>query len=89
MTKRAITRVLPPSHRATWAQSSPAFCALCTSDTGPFVQRPFGKADALVTVCKSCDEEHPRQGNYSFGDGVGARETPRLNGHRVRGRRAG
>jgi hypothetical protein len=34
-------------------------CALCASDKGPFVQRPFGRDDALVTVCNACDTEPP------------------------------
>ena len=34
-----------------------AFCAICTDDRGPFVQRPLGRDGALVTVCHDCDEE--------------------------------
>lgn len=32
-----------------------AFCAICTGDRGPFVQRPLGRQSALVTVCAECD----------------------------------
>lgn len=32
-----------------------AFCAICTGDRGPFVQRPLGRESALVTVCAECD----------------------------------
>lgn len=34
-----------------------SFCAVCTSERGPFVQRPLGRDDALVTVCRACDSE--------------------------------
>ncbi len=44
------------------------FCALCTSERGPFARRPFGISRALVNVCHRCDEEHPREGGYSFSD---------------------
>lgn len=46
-----------------------AFCALCTSDVGPFIKRPFGKGDAFVDVCAGCDTDHPNTGRYSFGGG--------------------
>jgi hypothetical protein len=36
------------------------FCAICTSDVGPFVTRPIGKDDALVRVCAACDDDPPR-----------------------------
>lgn len=36
------------------------FCAVCTSDRGPFVARPLGRNDALVSVCVSCDSDTPR-----------------------------
>jgi hypothetical protein len=37
------------------------FCALCTSERGPFVDRPLGRDDAPVKVCARCDDEsHPR-----------------------------
>jgi hypothetical protein len=49
-----------------------AFCALCTSERGPFVQRPLGRGNALVAVCGECDHTHPRSGRYSFEGG----ETP-------------
>ena len=35
------------------------FCAICTSERGPFFQRPLGKDDALVSVCRDCDEDAP------------------------------
>jgi hypothetical protein len=35
------------------------WCAICTSERGPFVQRPLGKGNALVTVCAACDEDSP------------------------------
>jgi len=34
-----------------------AFCAICTDDRGPFVQRPLGRGDAMVSVCSACDDE--------------------------------
>lgn len=34
-----------------------SFCAICADDNGPFVLRPLGKKDALVNVCRDCDEE--------------------------------
>lgn len=43
-----------------------SFCAICTSERGPFVQRPLGKRCALVTVCEECDATHPRSGRYTF-----------------------
>lgn len=33
------------------------FCAICADDSGPFVPRPLGKNDAIVNVCRDCDEE--------------------------------
>lgn len=36
------------------------FCAVCTSERGPFVKRPLGRGNALVTVCAACDAEPPR-----------------------------
>lgn len=38
-----------------------SFCAVCTRSSGPFVQRPLGKDDALVTVCHACDGDRPSQ----------------------------
>lgn len=37
-----------------------AFCAVCTSERGPFVRRPLGRDNALVSVCAKCDDEAPR-----------------------------
>jgi hypothetical protein len=36
------------------------FCAICTSERGPFVRRPLGRGDALVSVCADCDDEPAR-----------------------------
>lgn len=33
------------------------FCAICTSETGPFFTRPLGRDGALVRVCRDCDGE--------------------------------
>lgn len=41
------------------------FCAVCTGDVGPFDRRPIGKNDALVVVCKGCDEDPPTASRYS------------------------
>ena len=54
-----------------------SFCAICTSERGPFVSRPLGKNDALVAVCAECDEEpmHVRLGperGYEIREGVSA-----------------
>jgi hypothetical protein len=38
-----------------------SFCAICTDELGPFVQRPLGRDDALVAVCMTCDTEQPRE----------------------------
>jgi len=42
--------------------SAPAFCALCADDAPGIVlvRRPLGRNDAMVSVCKDCDEEPPR-----------------------------
>jgi hypothetical protein len=60
------------------------FCALCLGERGPFAMLPYGKDDALVRVCRSCQHEHPRDGRYSFS------ETSRLPlpcvGHKTRWR---
>lgn len=34
-----------------------SFCALCTSEDGPFVTRPLGRNNALVRVCAGCDDD--------------------------------
>lgn len=34
-----------------------SWCAICTSERGPFERRPLGKGNALVLVCRECDEE--------------------------------
>ncbi len=54
-----------------------AFCALCTSDIGPFLRLPLGRGGALVDVCGPCETEHPREGRYSFGGGDVA-QVPRF-----------
>ena len=46
---------------------APAFCAICVDEKGPFVRRPLGKNNALVTVCVGCDEEKPRARNTTRG----------------------
>jgi hypothetical protein len=43
------------------------FCALCLTPIADEAQRePFGKDGALVDVCSTCCDEHPRSGRYSF-----------------------
>lgn len=37
-----------------------AFCAICTNARGPFARRPLGRDNALVTVCRACDDEPAR-----------------------------
>lgn len=32
-----------------------SFCAICTSERGPFAKRPLGRGDADVLVCAKCD----------------------------------
>ena len=64
--------------------NAPPFCAVCTSEQGPFVERPLGKGNAPVLVCKACDEEHPRQGRYAFE----GNESPNLYGSMWIGRGA-
>lgn len=45
-------------------------CALCAGEIqGGARQLPLGRNDALVTVCYTCDTEHPRKGRYSFDGG--------------------
>lgn len=33
------------------------FCAICLDERGPFESRPLGKNDAMVKVCRDCDEQ--------------------------------
>ncbi len=40
--------------------SNGMFCAICTGERGPFVQRPLGRGDALVPVCAACDDQPAR-----------------------------
>lgn len=40
-----------------------SFCSICTSEIGPFEYRPLGRNNADVLVCRSCDEEPPREIN--------------------------
>lgn len=35
------------------------FCAICTSERGPFTREPLGKNGALVAVCRDCAEVSP------------------------------
>lgn len=32
------------------------YCAICTSERGPFTAQPLGRNNALVPVCAACDE---------------------------------
>lgn len=64
-------------------------CAVCLSQTPPFRKRPLGRNDALVDVCATCDDEHPRSGRYAFAGS----ESPRsdigfvnANGHKRGGK---
>lgn len=57
------------------------FCALCLSETGPFELRPYGKNVGMVRVCDRCENEHPRQGRYSFSETI--KVVPRTDGHKV------
>lgn len=71
-----------------------AFCAVCAADiVGDPLRRPLGKGDAMVNVCASCDEEHPRGGRYSFDGHRDPSVTPmRVDGGRqvaALGRRRG
>jgi hypothetical protein len=47
------------------------FCAICTEDLAPDAARPrpLGRGGAIVSICASCDEEHPNSGRYSFDGG--------------------
>lgn len=38
-----------------------SFCAICTSEIGPFEYRPLGKGNAEVLVCRDCDDEPIRE----------------------------
>lgn len=40
-----------------------SFCAICTSDRGPFTRHPVGKNGGLVVVCQSCATEEPDTAN--------------------------
>ncbi len=81
------TRVIPPSARASWAQSSPNWCAVCVSEEGPFVRRPLGRNGELVNVCSSCDTEHPRSGRYAFDGGQPSNGMRAPGpGHRINGK---
>lgn len=42
-----------PSEQARW-------CAICTDEHGPFVQRPLGRNDGMVSICAGCDTVPPR-----------------------------
>lgn len=52
-----------------------SFCAVCTRDKGPFVQRVLDDGGPLVTICEPCDQEHPRTGRYAFGGGEAVSRT--------------
>lgn len=53
------------------------FCAICTSESGPFTPQPLGRNGALVLVCGPCNTESTSSGRYSFSDGANARRTDR------------
>lgn len=38
------------------------FCAVCTSDRGPFTRHPLGKDNALVLVCERCRDADWKRG---------------------------
>ena len=42
------------------------WCAICTSDVGPFTREPLGRDNALVDVCADCTTLDAR--HYSFDD---------------------
>lgn len=31
------------------------WCAICTSERGPFTMQPLGPGDAMIVVCSDCD----------------------------------
>lgn len=45
------------------------FCAVCTSETGPFDMEPLGRNGAMVLVCRSCRMETPGEREHLFGAG--------------------
>jgi uncharacterized small protein (DUF1192 family) len=56
-----------------------SFCAICTDDRGPFTRRPLGKDEALVDVCRDCDEEpakikHGPERGYEEQEAMSVRE---------------
>lgn len=54
-----------------------SFCALCTEDiVGVTHWEPFGRNDALVTVCHGCATDAPVERDHLFGGshGVGVGE---------------
>jgi len=61
------------------------FCAQCLSEVGPFEKRPYGRNGGLVSVCQTCENEHPRQGRYSFSETI--KDIPRCHGHKTMRRR--
>ena len=44
-----------------------AFCAICTSESGPFQSVSVNGRN--VNACARCCDEHPRAGGYTFGGG--------------------
>ena len=55
------------------------FCAICTDETSDLVARPLGKDDALVSICRSCDEDRPATAvdgtrGYEFREGLPTRK---------------
>lgn len=45
-------------------------CAICTSEVGVRLREFDGKA---TLICERCENEHPRDGGYSFTEGGGSR----------------
>lgn len=44
----------PPPRPVIRGPVETGFCAVCTSERGPFTRSPIGKDDARVLVCESC-----------------------------------
>lgn len=64
------------------------FCAICTSERGPFSRHPLGKGDALVNVCERCDSEEivpvsvESRVEFASDDRVLSPQASRLREHR-------
>jgi hypothetical protein len=46
-------------HKATVPDAAPTqgFCGNCVKTCTPYVQRPMGRNNAMVWICRECDEE--------------------------------